>query len=138
MAQGARLGSVIMFVHDLARSVDFYADVLALEATDRSPTAALLTSPAGTGLILRAMGQAAAHPLGSVGVQYVVWIATGEEDLARCERALDARGAHRGTRREGGRTIVEGRDPDDMVLIVIYPGSDQLPMRKLPARIYGW
>ena len=44
MAQGARLGSVVMFVHDLDRSVEFYAEVLALEVTDRSPTAALLTS----------------------------------------------------------------------------------------------
>jgi catechol 2,3-dioxygenase-like lactoylglutathione lyase family enzyme len=138
MAQGARLGSVVMFVHDLARSVDFYTGVLALEATDRSPTAALLTSPAGTGLILRAMGQTAPHPLGSVGVQYVVWAAAGAEDLARCERALAARRAHRGTRSEGSLTIVEGRDPDDMVLMVTYPGPDQLPLRKLPARIYGW
>jgi len=127
-----------MFVHDLGRSVDFYADVLALEAADRSPTAALLTSPGGAGLILRAMGQTAPHPLGSVGVQYVVWTAAGEEDLARCERALTGRGAHRGTRSNGGQTVVEGRDPDDIVLMVTYPGPDQMPMRKLPVRIYGW
>ena len=137
MAQGARLGSVVMFVHDLNRSVEFYAEVLALEVTDRSPTAALLTSPAA-GLILRAMGQTAPHPLGSVGVQYVVWTATGEEDLARCERALAGRGAHRGTRRDGGLTVVEGRDPDDIVLVITYPGPDQLPLRELPVRIYGW
>ena len=125
MAQGARLGSVVMFVHDLDRSVEFYADVLALEATDRSPTAALLNSPAGAGLILRAMGQNAPHPLGSVGVQYIVWTAAGAEDLARCERALAGRGAHRGTRSNGGLTVVEGRDPNDIVLMVTYPGPDQ-------------
>jgi catechol 2,3-dioxygenase-like lactoylglutathione lyase family enzyme len=138
MAQGARLGSVVMFVHDLDRSVEFYTDVLALETADRSPTAALLTSPAGTGLILRAMGQTAPHPLGSVGVQYVVWAAAGEDDLARCERALTGRGAHRGTRSDGGLRVVEGRDPDDIVLVVTYPGPDQLPLRELPVRIYGW
>ena len=138
MAEGARLGYVVMFVHDLGRSVDFYADVLALEAADRSPTAALLTSPGGAGLILRAMGQTAPHPLGAVGVQYVVWTAAGEEDLARCERALTGRGAHRGTRSNGGQTVVEGRDPDDIVLMVTYPGPDQMPLRKLPVRIYGW
>ncbi len=138
MAQGARLGSVVMFVHDLDRSVEFYTDVLALEAADRSPTAALLTSPAGAGLILRAMGQTAPHPLGSVGVQYAVWTAAGEEDLARCERTLIDRGAHRDTRSNGGRTVVEARDPDDIVLVVTYPGPDQLPMRELPVRIYGW
>jgi catechol 2,3-dioxygenase-like lactoylglutathione lyase family enzyme len=127
-----------MFVHDLDRSVEFYADVLAMETTDRSPTAALLTSPAGAGLILRAMGQTAPHPLGSVGVQYVVWTAAGEEDLARCERVLAGRGAHRGTRSNGGLTVVEGRDPNDIVLMVTYPGPEQLPLRELPVRIYGW
>jgi catechol 2,3-dioxygenase-like lactoylglutathione lyase family enzyme len=138
MAEGARLGCVVIFVHDLDRSLAFYADVLALEVADRSPTAALLSSAAGASLILRAMGSAAAHPLGSVGVQYVVWTAAGAEDLARCERALARRGAHRDTRRSDGVTVVEGRDPDDMVVMVGYPGPDGLPMRKLPARIYGW
>ena len=138
MAEGARLGSMVMFVHDLDRSVAFYADVLALEVADRSPTAALLSSAGGAGLILRAMGGAAAHPLGSVGIQYVVWTAAGEEDLARCERALAGRGAHRGTRSHDGVTLVEGRDPDDMVVMVSHPGPDQLPLRKLPVRIYGW
>ena len=71
------------------------------------------------------MGQTAPHPLGSVGVQYVVWTATGAEDLARCERVLAGRGAHRGTRRDGGLTVVEGRDPDDIVLVISLsrPGS---------------
>jgi catechol 2,3-dioxygenase-like lactoylglutathione lyase family enzyme len=138
MAEGARPGSVVMFVHDLDRSVAFYADVLALEVADRSPTAALLSSAGGAGLILRAMGSAAAHPLGSVGIQYVVWTAAGEEDLARCERALAGRGSHRGTRSQDGVTLVEGRDPDDMVVMVCYPGPDRLPLRELPSRIYGW
>jgi len=138
MAEGARLGSVVMFVHELDRSVTFYTDVLALEVVDRSPTAALLHSAGGAGLILRAMGSAAAHPLGSVGIQYVVWTAAGAEDLARCERVLAGRGAHRDTRRSGDLTVVEGRDPDDMVLMVIYPGPDVLPLRELPVRIYRW
>jgi catechol 2,3-dioxygenase-like lactoylglutathione lyase family enzyme len=138
MAEGARLGGVVIFVHDLDRSVAFYADVLALEVADRSPTAALLSSAAGASLILRAMGSAATHPLGSVGVQYVVWTAAGAEDLARCERAMVRRGAHRDTRSRDGVRLVEGRDPDDIVVMVSYPGPDGLPMRKLPARIYGW
>src|SRR6266702_490137 len=95
------------------------------------------TSAGGAGLILRAMGGAAPHPLGSVGVQYVVWTAAGEEDLARCERALAGRGAHRGTRSHDGVTLVEGRDPDDMVVMVSHPGPDQVPLRELPVRIYG-
>ena len=138
MAQGARLGAVVMFVHDLDRSVEFYTDVLALETADRSPTAALLNSPAGAGLILRAMGQTASHPLGSVGVQYVVWTAAGEQDLARAEGVLAARDAHRDTRSHDGVRLVEGRDPDGIPVMICYPGPDQRPVHELPARIYGW
>jgi len=41
MADGARLDSVVMFVHDLKRSVSFYSDVLNLHVADRSATAVL-------------------------------------------------------------------------------------------------
>src|SRR5215468_590876 len=104
----------------------------------QQPDGGLLSSAGGANLILRAMGRAAPHPLGSVGIQYVVWTAAGEEDLARGERALTARGAHRETRHDGSPTLVEGRDPDDVPVMISYPGTDRRPTRKLPARIYGW
>lgn len=138
MAEGARVGSVVMFVQDLDRSVNFYTDVLVLGVADRSPTAALLSNADGASLILRAIGRMAPHPLGSVGVQYVVWTAAGEEDLARAERALAARDAHRETRSHGGVTLVEGRDPDGIAVMICYAGPDQRPVRELPAWIYGW
>jgi catechol 2,3-dioxygenase-like lactoylglutathione lyase family enzyme len=138
MTQGARIDSVVIFVHDLDRSVGFYQDVLALEVADRSPTAALLTTAGGTQLILRAVGRDAAHPLGGVGVQYVIWTAAGRADLDRCEQVLKRRSAHLDTRASEQATAVEGRDPDDIVVMIIYPGPDQAPLHKLPARIYGW
>ena len=138
MAQGARIDSVVMFVRELDRSVSFYLDVLALEVADRSPTAALLAGPSGTQLILRAMGVNAEHALGGIGVQYVVWTAGGKADLDRCERALKQRSAHRDTRVSGRAVAVEGRDPDDITVMIIYPGPDQAPLHELPARIYGW
>ena len=138
MAQGARLGSVIMFVRELDRSVNFYTGMLGLEVADRTPTAALLSSAEGTQLVLRAMGEGAERSLGSVGVQYVVWTAAGKDDLERCERLLRQHAAHRETRSHQGVTVVEGRDPDDIVLMVTYPGPDEVPLHDLPARIYGW
>ena len=72
MADGARLDSVVMFVHDLDRSVSFYSDVLNLHVADHSATA------------------------------------------------------------------VEGRDPDDIVVMITYPGPDEAPLHELPVRIYGW
>jgi catechol 2,3-dioxygenase-like lactoylglutathione lyase family enzyme len=138
MANGARLGSAVMFVHNLDRSVSFYEDVLDLQAVDRSTTAALLISGAGSQLILRAMGEGASRALGSVGVQYVVWTAAGKDDLDRCERVLRERGAYRESRTADGVTVVEARDPDDVVLVVTHPGPDEVPLHELPARIYGW
>jgi catechol 2,3-dioxygenase-like lactoylglutathione lyase family enzyme len=138
MAKGTRIGSAVMFVQQLDRSIRFYQDVLALEVADQSPTAALLASPEGTELILRAMGSSGAHPLGAVGVQYVVWIAAGRDDLERCERVLKERSAYRETRSDDGVSVVEGHDPDDTVVMIVYPGPDERPLRELPTRIYGW
>jgi catechol 2,3-dioxygenase-like lactoylglutathione lyase family enzyme len=138
MADGVRLGSAVLFVQDLDRSVSFYTEVLALDEADRSTTAALLASADGTQLILRAMGSGAAHPLGSVGVQYVVWTAAGPADLDRAERALKNHSAHQESRSSAGVTVVEGRDPDDLPVLIAYPGPEQVPLHELPVRIYGW
>jgi catechol 2,3-dioxygenase-like lactoylglutathione lyase family enzyme len=138
MAHGARLDSVVMFVHDLDRSVRFYSSVLNLHVADRSATAALLIGAKQSQLILRAMGRGAEHALGGVGVQYVIWTADDADDLARCEKALKDRSAWRDSRTTEHVTAVEGRDPDDIVVMITYPGPDQAPLHELPVRIYGW
>jgi catechol 2,3-dioxygenase-like lactoylglutathione lyase family enzyme len=138
MANGSRLESAVMFVQDLNRSVTFYREVLGLQISDHSPTACLLTSASGSQLILRAMGGGAVHSLGGVGVQYVIWTAADEADLDRCERALKELSAHRETRVGGPVKAVEGRDPDDIVVMIIYPGPNEAPLHELPVRIYGW
>jgi catechol 2,3-dioxygenase-like lactoylglutathione lyase family enzyme len=138
MTHGARLDSVVMFVHDLDRSVSFYSDVLSLHVADRSTTAALLIGAKRSQLILRAMGRGAEHALGGVGVQYVIWTADDADDLARCEKVLKDRSAWRDTRTTEHVTAVEGRDPDDIVVMITHPGPDQAPLHELPVRIYGW
>jgi len=138
MAHGARLDSVVMFVHDLNRSVSFYSDVLRLHVADRSATAALLIGAKRSQLILRAMGRGAEHALGGVGVQYVIWTADDPDDLTRCEKVLKDRSAWRDTRTTGHVTVVEGKDPDDIAVMIVYPGPDQAPLHELPVRIYGW
>lgn len=138
MAQGARVSAAVMFVRDLDTSVAFYQDVLALKVIDRSPTAALLGTGAGAQLVLRAMGGAAPHTLGTVGVQYVLWTAASREDLEQFERLLRQRSAFKERRGTEEVTVVEGRDPDDIVVLVIYPGPGEVPVHELPARIYAW
>lgn len=138
MSHGTRIGSVVMFVTELDRSADFYTDVLALRVADTSPTAALLVSEDGSQLILRAMGSNAGHALGSVGVQYVVWNAADKQELDRSELALKKRSAHRDTRSNGTVVAVEGRDPDEITVLITYPGHGEEADPKLPVRIYGW
>ena len=130
MAREARLSSVVTFVQELDRSVTFY--------TDRDATAALLVSANGTQLILRAMGGNAPHPLGGVGVQYVVWTAADQDELDRCEQVLKQRQAYTASRSMEGVSAIEGRDPDDIVVMVTYPGPDKMSEHRLPLRIYGW
>jgi catechol-2,3-dioxygenase len=138
MAQGVRLGAVVMFVRDLDRSVDFYTELLGLDVADRSTMAALLTNPGGAELVLRAMGDSAQRALGSIGVQYVVWSVASRDDLDRCERLLRERSAHRQTRTEDGAIAVEGADPDDSPVLIVYRGPNEPPLRELPTRIYAW
>jgi catechol 2,3-dioxygenase-like lactoylglutathione lyase family enzyme len=127
----------VTFVTDLDASVGFYTEVIGLEVADRDATAALLACAEGTPLILRAMGRDDTRAPGSVGVQYVTWT-VGQDELARAEAVLRRRSAYIETRRDADVTVVEGRDPDGIPVMLAHPGPDELPLRKLPPRIYAW
>lgn len=133
-----RIASAVMFVHELDRSVAFYQELLALNVTVRDNTAALLVSPEGFQLYLRSMGPGAGHPLGNIGIQYVVWTADGEEDLRRCERVLRSHSVHVSSQTVDGFTLIEGRGPDDVPVVITYPGPDQAPRHEILRRIYQW
>lgn len=138
MAEGVRLGAAVVFVRNLDRSVKFYTEVLGLAVVDRSPTAALLGEDDGTQLVLRAFGENAAHPLGSLGVQYLLWLTGSREDLDRRTGLLQQRSAYSETHSHGDAVTVEGRDPDDMVIMIGYRPPGQPAMHGLPARVYAW
>lgn len=138
MTDGARLGSAVMFVQQLDRSVRFYTDVLGLQVTDRTTTAALLASPGGAQLVLRAMGATGAHGLGTVGVQYVIWTAATADALGWAQKELERHSSYAGTRTSGDVTVVAGRDPDGVMVMIAHPGPDQEPLSDLPAWIYAW
>lgn len=133
-----RLASAVMFVHDLDASVAFYRELLRMEVTVRRDSAALLVGRAGFQLYLRSMGPSAQHALGGVGVQYVIWTAPDHEDLLRCEHLLKDAHAHVGTQTADGFTLVEGRDPSGVPVVVTYPGPDQAVRHEIMSRIYAW
>jgi catechol 2,3-dioxygenase-like lactoylglutathione lyase family enzyme len=85
--RGMRMSSAVMFVADLAAAIDFYSELLEMRPTVSNGAAALLVNGDGCQLYLRAMSPRAQHPLGGLGVQYVIWTAPYEQVLMRCERS---------------------------------------------------
>jgi catechol 2,3-dioxygenase-like lactoylglutathione lyase family enzyme len=135
-ARGPRLASVVVFVYDHDASADFYGDLLKMEVTVRTSTAALLVSRSGFQVYLRAVGPRAFHPSGHVGAQYVIWTADGPDDFQRCERVLRARSDRVDTREAEGFTLIEGRDPSGLPVLVAYPGPDEVARLEIISRYY--
>lgn len=135
---GIQLGAAVIFVRDLRRSVQFYCELLDLRVTDQSTTAALLSPDSGPQVVLRQAGPNAPHALGGVGIQYLAWLTPGKADLDRRADLLRQRSAYRETRTHDDTVVVEGRDPDDLVVLLIWPGESQEALHSLPARIYAW
>ena len=132
------LASAVMFVTELDRAVAFYADLLTWTVAVHAVDAALLTCPDGFQLYLRRRGPRAPHGLGRIGVQYLIWTAPSESDLARCERVLRRRSAQVTRSTLDGFTVIEGRDPDNSPVLIAYPGPQEAPRHQLMQRIYQW
>jgi len=138
VAENVRLSAAVVFVRSLDRSVKFYTEVLDLAVLDRSPTAVLLGEDGGPQLVLRAFGENATHPLGSLGVQYLIWMTGSRDDLDRRAALLQQRSAYKETHTNGDAITIEGRDPDDLVVMIGYRPPGQPALRGLPARVYAW
>ena len=133
-----RLATAVMFVHELDRSVAFYGELLAWDVTVRDDTVALLVSPDGFQLYLRCRGPNIQHPLGQVGIQYLMWTVENEDDLRRCERVLRAESTHVTSHTADGFTVVEGRGPDLVPILITYPGPEHAPRHQIMQRVYSW
>jgi catechol-2,3-dioxygenase len=138
MAESVRLGGAVVFVRNLDRSVAFYTEVLGLAVLDRSPTAALLGQDSGQQIVLRATGENASHPLGAIGVQYLFWVTDSRADLDHRTGLLRHRSAYRDSHSHGDAVTIEGRDPDDVVVMIGYRPPGQPALRELPTRVYAW
>jgi hypothetical protein len=89
-------------------------------------------------LYLRRMGPNALHPLGHVGIRYLIWTAEDAADLDRCERLLRDHSPQVTRKTVDGFIVIEGRGPDHMPIMVTCPGPDQAPRRQIMRRIYRW
>jgi catechol 2,3-dioxygenase-like lactoylglutathione lyase family enzyme len=134
---GPRLDGLVVFVRDLDASADFYCGLLRMKIVTRESTALLLAGSGSSMMVLRAMPRGE-HSLGGIGVQCATWTLHDEEDLRRCERFLQEQEAHVETTSGDGRTVVEGRDPNGLRVIVVYPDPDGTASHKIMARAYTW
>jgi catechol 2,3-dioxygenase-like lactoylglutathione lyase family enzyme len=132
------VGSAVIFVADLERSVTFYRDVFACEVAIDSPQAVLLRAPGGFQIYLRSVGKRAAHPSGHVGIQYLMWTTDTMETLEHFEQVFRDRGCYIYTHTADGVTFVEGRDPDGIPAVIARPSPEQLPRRVISSRVYSW
>lgn len=135
-AHQLRLASVVIFVDDLARSVDFYSKLFLLAPSVRNNTSALLVGPAGNQLYLTAVGDKATHAIDGIGYQYVIWTADDDE-LKRCEGVRREQSDQVTLTDEEGFRILEGRDPDGLPVLISYSGPDRVPRREIIDRIYN-
>jgi catechol 2,3-dioxygenase-like lactoylglutathione lyase family enzyme len=127
-----------MFVSDLDRSVAFYEELLGWDVTVRDNAAGLLVSPDGFQLYLHGRGPRTPHPLGQIGIQYLMWTAENEDDLQRSERVLRAESSRVTRRTAEGFTVVEGPGPDHVPILITYPSPKDVPRHRIMQRIYEW
>ncbi len=131
-----RLASVVLNVFHLDEAVGFYRQLLDLEVSAATDTAALLVGADGSQLFLRSLGSQAAHVSG-VGIHSMFWTAPSQAELQRCEQVLKDRHAYIGTHETDGFVWVEGRDPSGVTVAVSHPGPDQVPRSRIIARVYA-
>jgi catechol 2,3-dioxygenase-like lactoylglutathione lyase family enzyme len=134
VAHSVRLAAAVVFVSDLARSLSFYQQLVRFPITVTDADAALLTGPNGSQLYLRQAGDLSTRRDG-FGVQWVGWTAGDADDLDRCSWVLKERDAYVGRETSEGITLLEGRDPDGLPVIIVYPGAEHAPRHLIHGRI---
>ncbi len=113
-----RLNHAVLYVRDVARSVEFYRQALGFEVLVQQPRAAFLRAPASTNdhdLGLFALGERALdHEAGSVrvGLYHLAWEVETLEDLAATRGRLEQLGALVGASDHTTTKSLYAKDPD--------------------------
>lgn len=129
-----KVGSLVIHVSDLERSVNFYRDVFSCRIAIYEDDTALLLAPDGFQLYLHSVGPSRRPDIQAVGIQHLMWATDSEADLQRTTEQLRAYDPATLTYSEGGVTFAEGCDPDRGRVIVAYPGPSRLPRRVIARR----
>jgi catechol 2,3-dioxygenase-like lactoylglutathione lyase family enzyme len=139
-----RLNHAVLFVRDVARSVDFYTTVLGFEPAMELPEgfagAAFLKAPNSTndhdlGLFEIGSGAGAPGAGRSVGLYHLAWEVDTLDTLERLAVRLAAAGSLVGSSDHGTTKSLYARDPDGLEFEVVWlVPADQLDDAALAGR----
>ncbi|MEU7932904.1 VOC family protein [Micromonospora echinofusca] len=140
-----RLNHAVLYVSDLARSVDFYRDVLGFRPIPMTPDgfrgAAFLQAPGSTNdhdLGLFEVGAGAKRSTagrGTVGLYHLAWEVDTLDELDATARRLAAAGALVGASDHGTTKSLYGQDPDGLEFEIVWlVPADRLDETALAAR----
>jgi catechol 2,3-dioxygenase-like lactoylglutathione lyase family enzyme len=132
----ATISSAVIFVRDLDRSLDFYRGVFGCRTSVRDVNAALLVSPDGFQLYLVEPGDRVHHPLGGVGLQYLIWAVESAEARDHFEQILRDRGVRTATHTSGGVEFLTAHDPDGIRVVIAHPSPRMLPRSMISSHVY--
>jgi hypothetical protein len=136
MRPGARITSSVVFVSEVARSVEYYRDVFSYKATIQNQDAALMLTSGGFQIYLIARGDRAPHPSGGIGLQYLIWTVGTAAELEDLEEVIKDRGEYTHTRTIGEVCFLTSRDPDGIRILVAHPSPEELPRTVVDACLY--
>jgi catechol-2,3-dioxygenase len=123
MAKISNLNHAVLFVSDLARSVQFYEKAFGFEVVDKlGDNAAFLRAAGGPNHhdlgLFRARGGEVTQ--GNVGLYHLAWEVETIEDLAEAATSLGELGALTGMSDHGVSKSLYGADPDGIEFEVMY------------------
>ena len=137
MKATARVTSAVFFVSELSRSVEFYCNVFACEATIHDQGSALLIDSSGFQIYLIERGNRAHHSSGGIGPQSMIWAVDSAAELTDMGLALQNQGVRIDTHTSGGVTFLTGRDPDWIRIMIAHPSPEEFPRSVVSARLYA-
>lgn len=111
------LNHAVLYVRDLARSLQFYQSVFGFEEVDRFPGRMVFLRALGSrnhhDLGLMAVGaKAPSPPPGAIGLYHLAWEVKTIEDLAIAAQTLQDLGCFQGASDHGAIKSIYGCDPD--------------------------
>ena len=99
--------------------------------------AALVLALDGFHLYLIARGTRATHPLGGVGLQYLIWTVESDAELRDAASAIEARRGRTSTYTSGGVSFVAARDPGGIRVLFVHPSPKRFPRSVVGLRPYA-